>query len=148
MSFYEGIKDAIGLAQKADNIELYKQLLDLGAQALELQAEIARLTAENEELRKTKDIESRIIRHEQPFITLTSENSEIRYCGTCWSINEKLVQLLCYKSGEFKCPVCQTKGIYDEVLCKKDKEKQLQMIKSMNPKSEMIPMVEAWYENE
>ena len=89
MSFYEGIKDAIGLAQKADNIELYKQLLDLGAQALELQAEIARLTAENEELRKVKDIESRIIRHEQPFITLEGENENICYCATCWGKSNK-----------------------------------------------------------
>lgn len=41
MGLYEGIKDAIGLAQKADNIDLYKQLLDLGAQALDMQAEIS-----------------------------------------------------------------------------------------------------------
>lgn len=148
MGLYEGIKDAIGIAQKADNIELYRQLLDLGAQALEMQAEIARLTAENEELRKTRDIENSIIRNEQPYITLTGENSDIRYCGTCWSMHKKLVQLLCYKSGEFNCPVCQTKGIYDEELYKRDKEKQLEMIKSFNPKSDMIPMMEAWYENE
>ena len=49
MGLYEGIKDAIGLAQKADNIDLYKQLLDLGAQALERQAEITRLREENAE---------------------------------------------------------------------------------------------------
>ncbi|HEZ7991258.1 MAG TPA: hypothetical protein RWO66_09965 [Ruminococcus sp.] len=49
MGLYEGIKDAIGLAQKADNIDLYKQLLDLGAQALEMQAEITRLREENAE---------------------------------------------------------------------------------------------------
>ena len=148
MGLYEGIKDAIGIAQKADNIELYRQLLDLGAQALEMQAEIARLKTENEELKKKRDIDNRIIRNEQPFITLMDDNSNIRYCGTCWSMNDKLVQLLCYKSGKFKCPVCQTEGIYDENLCQKDKERQLQMIKAMNPNNETISMMEAWYENE
>ena len=43
MGLYDAMKDAINLAQKADNIELYRQLLDLSAQALELQAEVARL---------------------------------------------------------------------------------------------------------
>ena len=52
MGLYEGIKDAIGIAQKADNIELYRQLLDLGAQALDMQAEITRLREENAELKK------------------------------------------------------------------------------------------------
>lgn len=60
MGLYEGIKDAIGLAQKADNIDLYKQLLDLGAQALEMQAEITRLREENAELKKDRDLESKI----------------------------------------------------------------------------------------
>ena len=46
MAFYDAFKDAIALAQKADNIELYKQLLDLSAQALDLQAENAKLKEE------------------------------------------------------------------------------------------------------
>ena len=37
MGLYEGIKDAIGIAQKADNIELYKQLIDLSSQAFDMQ---------------------------------------------------------------------------------------------------------------
>ena len=52
MSFYDAIKDAVNLAQKADNVELYRQLLDLSAQALDLQAEVARLREENIALRK------------------------------------------------------------------------------------------------
>ena len=39
------------MAQKADNIDLYRQLLDLSAQALEMQEEIIRLKAENKELK-------------------------------------------------------------------------------------------------
>lgn len=58
MGLYEGIKDVAKVVQQADNIGLYRQLLDLSAQALDMQSEINRLTAENAELRKRKDIKS------------------------------------------------------------------------------------------
>ena len=60
MSFYEAFKDAINIAQKADNVDLYRQLLDLSAQALDLQAEVLRLKEENAELKKTNEIEADI----------------------------------------------------------------------------------------
>ena len=93
MSFYDAIKDAASLAQKADNIELYRQLLDLSAQALELQAEVSRLTEENKQLKQKADLERRILRNEQPFFTLEGEKQDIRYCSNCWAKNKILIQL-------------------------------------------------------
>lgn len=58
MGLYEGIKDVAKVVQQADNIELYRQLVDLSAQALDMQSEINRLTAENNELRKKQDLEA------------------------------------------------------------------------------------------
>ena len=52
MSLYDGIKDVAKIMQQADNIDLYKRLLDLSAQALDLQAENARIKEENAELKK------------------------------------------------------------------------------------------------
>ena len=46
MGLYEGIKDVAKVVQQADNIELYRQLLDLSAQALDLQAENSKLKEE------------------------------------------------------------------------------------------------------
>ena len=40
MGLYEGIKDVAKVVQQADNIELYRQLVDLSAQALDMQSEI------------------------------------------------------------------------------------------------------------
>ena len=103
MSVYEAFKDVIKLAQKADNIELYRQLIDLSAQALDMQEEIARLKEENSQLKKGKDIEGKIIRHKQPFVTLLGEENPIKYCATCWDYEQKLVQMQsgnwngCYK---------------------------------------------------
>ena len=105
MGLYEGIKDAIGIAQKADNIELYRQLLDLGAQALDMQAEIAQLREENSELKKANDLGSRIIRHKDFYITLKDDEQEIRYCSTCWGKYHKLIQLF----KEDRCIECERK---------------------------------------
>ena len=55
MSFYDAFKDVLSVAQKADNVELYKKLLDLSAQALDLQAEIARLKEETISLPVTEN---------------------------------------------------------------------------------------------
>ena len=59
MGFYDAFKDALSMAQKADNVDLYRQLLELCAQALDLQEENARLRNENAELSKAKDLEEK-----------------------------------------------------------------------------------------
>ena len=114
MSFYDALKDAISVAQKADNVELYRQLLDLGAQALELQAEVSRLKEENAVLKKKHDLSSLLQRHKELFITKEGEEPVLRYCSHCWDSNEKVIQLLCdEEDGTFICPHCKMRGIYD-----------------------------------
>ena len=114
MSFYEAFKDAMNMAQKADNIELYRQLLDLSAQALELQAEVARLKEENAELRKKEDVSASIVRHAEPFITKVGDEANLRYCSHCWDADQKLIQLRCdEEDATFVCPHCKVSGIYD-----------------------------------
>lgn len=110
MAFYDAMKDAISMAQKADNIELYRQLLDLGAQALELQAEVAHLREENQQLRAKKDLESRIIRHQAPFVTLKDDPDEIAYCSNCWDSKRLLIQMHIYDSyglDAYRCHTCK-----------------------------------------
>lgn len=113
MSLYDAFKDAISVAQKADNVELYRQLLDLSAQALDLQAEVARLREENLELKKSKDISEKIIRHEEPVITIDRDDNALYYCSHCWDSEHKLIQINCHKDGTFNCPHCDSQGNYD-----------------------------------
>ena len=114
MSFYEAFKDAVNMAQKADNIELYRQLLDLSAQALELQAEVARLKEENAELRKKEDLSASIVRHAESFITKVGDEANLRYCSHCWDADQKLIQLRCdEEDATCVCPHCKVSGIYD-----------------------------------
>lgn len=132
MSFYDAIKDAASLAQKADNIELYRQLLDLGAQALDLQAEVARLKEENAELKRRRDIADRVIRHEEPCVTLEGDTTELYYCSHCWDSERLLIQLSCHSNGTFDCPHCQAKGNYSNERKRKADKAQLEAIASMN----------------
>lgn len=113
MGLYDAMKDAINLAQKADNIELYRQLLDISSQALELQAEVTRLREENVALKKRRDMTSKIIRHEEPCVTLEGDEKKLYYCSHCWDSQELLIQVNCHADGTFECPHCQAKGNYD-----------------------------------
>ena len=112
MGLYEGIKDVAKVLQRADNVELYIKLLDLGEQALDLQAEISRLRTENEELKRTlkerQDIEHHktrqvdVMNHEHPYITLKNDSQKIRYCAICWGNDHKLIPLY----DDLNCIVC------------------------------------------
>ena len=106
MGFYDAMKDAVNLAQKADNIELYRQLLDLSAQALDMQAEIARLTAENEELKKNQELKAKVIRHKEAYITLSDDKLSTPYCAVCYGNNGQFIQLLNYDKQTYFCCKC------------------------------------------
>lgn len=115
MGLYEGIKDVAKVVQQADNIQLYSQLIDLSAQALEQQKEISRLKLEIRELKKMADLSEKIQRHDQPFVTLKDEDPIICYCSRCWDVDSKLVQVRCEtRTGRFYCPNCENTGIYNK----------------------------------
>lgn len=113
MGLYEGIKDVAKVIQQADNVELYRQLIDLSAQALDMQNEISRLSTENAELKKMKDMESRIERHSESYITLKHDSNPILFCSHCWDYERKLIQVKTSDNGGFSCIHCQNHGIYD-----------------------------------
>lgn len=133
MGLYDAMKDAVSLAQKADNVELYRQLLDLSAQALELQAEVSRLREENAELKKKRDVADKIIRHEEPCITLKDDEQPLYYCSHCWDSNQLLIQLSCHPNGTFDCPHCHAKGNYSNEKKRQADKQQLAAIASLNP---------------
>jgi len=113
MGLYEGIKDVAKIVQQADNIELYRQLLDLCEQALEMQNKINQLSSENAELKKKQDLEERIQRHQLLYLTLKDDADDFFYCSTCWDKDKRLIQMRKYH-GAFFCPHCHQDEIYDQ----------------------------------
>lgn len=116
MSLYDGIKDVAKVIQKADNVDLYRQLLDLCQQALDMQAEIERLTKETRELRDAQELKTKIIRHDEPFITLEGHPDNEMYCSTCYAKERLLIQVQDFHNGYFRCPNCNTNGVCDQSL--------------------------------
>lgn len=135
MGLYEGIKDVAKVVQQADNVELYKQLLDLSAQALDMQAEIAKLKEENVTLKKKKTISDKIIRHKEAYITLDGEEKELYYCSHCWDSEEITIQLIVGSNGTFECPHCHVKGIYDEEKRKQAVKRQTEALANRNARA-------------
>lgn len=116
MGIYEGIKDVAKVVQQADNVDLYIKLLDLSAQALDMQDELSRLRTENEELRKLNDLDKRIVRHKSPYITLLGEPNDICYCAVCWGKSHDLIQMLVseeYGLTHFHCCNCDSRFFAD-----------------------------------
>lgn len=101
----------MNLAHKADNIELYRQLLDLSAQALDLQAEVARLRDENAELRRSHDLEPDIEYYVDAFVTRKSDSKPIKYCVACWVDKKKLVPLQDIGWSNYDCPLCKVRVV-------------------------------------
>ena len=110
MGLYDGIKDVAKIVQQADNIDLYRRLLDLSNEALEMQAKIQELQEENRELKKQRELNNTIEYYEDPYITLNTDRKTIRYCAACWADKQKLVPL--QSAGEeditMQCPLCKT----------------------------------------
>lgn len=120
MSLYEVIKDAASVAQKADNIELYKILLDVQQQAIEIQQRLYELTKENESLKGILETSDRVVRYEEKtIVTLENDKQNISYCSRCWDKDKKTIQVVKKENGRFSCPECNNSGIYsDEQKCK------------------------------
>ena len=125
MSFYDAFKDVLSVAQKSDNIDIYRKVLDLSAQAQELQNENNQLRAENEELKRIKNLEERIIRHEDTYITLSDDESNTMYCSRCWDAERKLVQVRCSENGYFHCVNCKNSGAFDKTKVRHSSRQQI-----------------------
>lgn len=109
MGLYEGIKDVAKVVQKADNIELYQKLIDLSAQALDMQEEIIRLKEENNSLKNLNSIQVKVTKYNSynysgdPYITLNDDEKQIKYCARCFEVHGKLIQM----NFRNECPQCE-----------------------------------------
>lgn len=113
MGLYDGIKDVAKILQEADNIDLYKKLLELSAQALEMQNKIDLLTLENKKMKDVSEITNKIERHSETYVTLNDDDKKIHYCSRCWDKDKNLVQIAKRTNNLFVCPDCNNKGTFN-----------------------------------
>ena len=109
MSIYDGMKDMVSTIQKIDNIELYRQILDL-------QREVLQVVAENTELKgKLAEAEAQLSRKQDLRFEYnaywtgeTLEASDGPFCAKCWDTRQQLVRMLVvgHNSQWSKCHAC------------------------------------------
>jgi len=109
MGLLDTIRDTVSIIQKADNLDLYRQILDIQQQALEQQDEMSKLKEENQELRNKLKFRKKIIRHKEPVITI--EGEETIYCASCFGKDDKLIQMKLI-DDYYWCPVCHVSYIH------------------------------------
>jgi hypothetical protein len=97
MSIYETIKDVVSIAQKADNIDLMRQLL-------QLQNDIMQLTEENRSLRERLDIRGKLTFRENSYW----DGNEGPFCSRCADAEGKLIRL--HKPSSMHRPRCPSCG--------------------------------------
>jgi len=106
MGLIETIKDVVTVVQKADNIELVKQVLSLQSQALDMIEENRELRERVRVLEATLNLAKKLS-FRAPFYF--AEGEDVPLCPRCWEIDHRAVHL----QGPFRvtglrwdCPQC------------------------------------------
>ncbi|NFO89308.1 hypothetical protein FDC58_12020 [Clostridium botulinum] len=109
MSFYNSVKDVVSIVQKADNIELYKKVLDLQKNAMDLIQENRDLKEKIRILEKDAKLKASVKYIEDAYY-IEQDNGEYDgpFCRVCWDKDNKLIRLSKgkYLGGEAACMVC------------------------------------------
>jgi hypothetical protein len=108
VGLYEVIKNAVTIAQKTENIELYRTILDIQKEAQDLQQKNIELLDENKQLKEKltfkQDLE---FDNEKSIYWMNNINGKQDgpFCSRCYDSNDKLVHLHKITTGYF-CPAC------------------------------------------
>src|SRR5699024_2102859 len=120
MDIIKGIKEVADVVRKADNIDLYRQILDLQKEALDLVEENNNLRKEITKMKEDKDIHDSLIVKDNFYFKEVDESAEGPFCTACWDQNNKLIRLNVIKPYSdmhyTSCPVCNTQLDIDTKL--------------------------------
>lgn len=108
MGIYDAAKDALSIAQKADNIDLYQKILDIQALALDLQYDNLKLIEEIKKLKKDEEIDSKLIFKNNSYYMKDNEKEDGPFCSVCWDKDRKLVRMhkdSSYYMYRWICPI-------------------------------------------
>ena len=93
MGWYEAIKDAVEIAQKAGEIDLMRQLVDVQAEMLGLQEENGRLRNEVDRLDDALRVTGELVLEGRHYARRVDGQLEGRYCTVCWDADRRLIRL-------------------------------------------------------
>ena len=109
MSTLENLKELANLAQKLGNIDLYRKIVELEGEVIELTREKRVLEEENANLR-SKIKRATTMKFKEPF--WYADGDSVPHCPNCWEANERAIHLT-YKGHmagghRYDCPQCKS----------------------------------------
>jgi len=109
MSIISNAKEIADLIQKLGNQELYRKILALQGEIINLTGENHTLKEENQELKRSLKL-SKEMTFKQPFYY--AEGDQVPFCPKCWEVNKLAVHLMTgtrlADSTIHYCPHCKT----------------------------------------
>jgi hypothetical protein len=83
MGILDTVRETVGLIQKVDNIELYRRML-------ELQTQVVQLVEENRALKDRLSTKEQLVFKENSYW----KDDGSQFCCRCWDVDGKLVHLM------------------------------------------------------
>jgi hypothetical protein len=93
----ENMKDVADLVKKAGDIDLYRKIVSLEGEVLDLTREKRRLEARVEELEKSLEFKGQL-KFDKPFFWMDGDNTP--YCPSCWEVKGIAVHLFQYYKNQ------------------------------------------------
>jgi len=123
MGIIEDAKDAVKLVQKIDNIELYRKILDLQSDAIEL-IEQSKLKDEKiAKLKKALKVKGKMVCKDSAYY-LTDDKDKIidgPFCTKCFDVDQDSIRIVAHTTGgQVKCLKCkvvfESENIYNNLV--------------------------------
>jgi hypothetical protein len=110
----DNVKDIADLVKKIGDIELYKKILALEVEVMDLTRDKRRADDKVEELERTLQFKAKLT-FAEPFYWL--DNDKTPYCPACWEDKHKGIHLVASyereQEGRFDCPTCKKMYVVD-----------------------------------
>jgi len=108
MNIIENVKEIASLIKKLDDVDLYRRILTLEQEVLELNEENRLFYAKIKNLENIEEITSKMS-FKSPFWYMAAD--EIPYCPRCWEDDKKTIHLIDVQEQGYECPSCNRKFV-------------------------------------
>jgi hypothetical protein len=106
MGVVDNVKDIADLVKKIGDIELYKKILALEEEVMDLTRDKRRADDRIEELERTLNIRQDIIFRDGEYFLTRNGREEGPFCSLCWDRDGKLIRKSKMLRYGIVCPAC------------------------------------------
>jgi len=109
MGMIENIKDAVKIVQKIDNIELYRKLLDLQTEAMELTQKLKEKDEKIDQLEEALKIKGKLVLRGSAYY-ITDDGGKLLdgpFCTKCFDVDHVMCRIVRAIGRMVRCQKCK-----------------------------------------